>query len=375
MAGIYIHVPFCKSKCIYCDFNSYSGKEILIPDYFDAVKKELMHFYQISGRRKIDTIFIGGGTPSYVDSSYIFDLAEFMMNYLQVPGDVEFSIEANPGTLTRGKLLEYRIAGVNRISLGVQALQDNILKYLGRIHTAEDFMSSIDLVRNVGFQNISADLIFGIPGQTLKDWTETLHRIIDLDLQHLSCYSLKIEEGTPLSKLISEGKSDISDDAIDREMYYKAIELLTTHGYKHYEISNFAKPGYESQHNKLYWTEKEYIGFGAGAHSFFNNNRSSNINDIQQYCKMVAETGRATIDSVYIDKDEEMSEYMLLGLRLIDGVSFSEFKSKYGNNIMDLFGDKINDLIARGYLQLTRTNVKLTSIGLDYANQVFMEFV
>lgn len=375
MAGIYIHVPFCKTKCLYCDFNSYSGKEGLIPEYFEAVKKELVHFYHTAGGKKIDTIFIGGGTPSYVDSSYIFDLAEFMMNYLQVPGDVEFSIEANPGTLTKGKLLEYRIAGVNRISLGVQALQDKILKYLGRIHTAEDFVKSINMIKNAGFQNISADLIFGIPAQTQKDWRESLKKIIDLDLQHLSCYSLKIEEGTPLSKLVSEGKSEVVDDAIDRDMYYKAIELLTSNGYKHYEISNFAKPGCESQHNMLYWTEKEYIGIGAGAHSFINNDRTSNADDILQYCNMISETGSAIVDSVHIDKDEEMSEYMFLGLRLIDGINFTEFKSKYDDDVMKLYGDKINVLITRGYLELTETNVRLTSTGLDYANQVFMEFV
>jgi oxygen-independent coproporphyrinogen III oxidase len=375
MAGIYIHVPFCKSKCIYCDFNSYPGKENLIPEYFDAVKKELMYFYQTSGGREIDTIFIGGGTPSYVDSSYIFELAEFMMNYLKVPSDAEFSIETNPGTLSRGKLLEYRLAGINRISLGLQAMQDNILKYLGRIHTAEEFFRSLELVKDAGFKNINVDLIFGIPGQTAKDWTETLQKIIEMGLQHISCYSLKIEEGTPLNKLIGEGISKPIDDEIDREMYYNAIETLSKHGYEHYEISNFALPGYECKHNKLYWTEKEYAGFGAGAHSFLNGCRSSNTNDIREYCRMVNETGNATVESSHIDRDEEMSEYMLLGLRLIKGVSFSEFRSKYEKDIHEVFGDKINSLVSRGLVQINDDNIRLTSLGLDFANQVFMEFV
>lgn len=401
--GLYIHIPFCKSKCRYCDFNSYSNKNELQDVYFAAMKKELKSYFDRFGVIKIDTVFIGGGTPSFVDSMKIFDILEIVFRDFDIDtSDVEITIESNPGTITREKLMDYKLAGVNRISFGVQALQQNILDKLGRIHTTEDFFNGVKLALENGFVNINADLIFGIAGQTLDDWKESVNKILELGVPHISCYSLKVEKGTPLQIAVAAGiEQGNCSDKLDREMYYYAKDTLKAAGYIHYEISNFAKPGYECKHNKIYWDQDEYIGIGAGAHSFYRGRRYSNVEDIEKYCrnidandavvnqiKVLDENGVNELDvstltysnnefseSKAMTDEEKMLEYVMLGLRKTEGIRWANFQYRFSKNACELYADKISLLKTKGLIEVDDVGMRLTDKGLDLANQAFMEFV
>lgn len=373
--GIYIHVPFCKAKCYYCDFNSFACRDELVPAYFSALKKEIYLYREKLKGYNIKSIFIGGGTPSAIDSHYIYEVMNIINGEFTVDKTAEISIETNPGTLTGEKLEMYKSIGINRLSIGLQAFQNRILKSLGRIHTSEEFEQNFTLARKIGFDNINVDLIFGIPGQTLEDWRETLMMVTALEPQHLSCYSLKIEEGTVFGDKLEKGEIMPLDDDIDREMYSFCKDYLADKGYKHYEISNFSKPGFACRHNLIYWKTEEYIGFGAGAHSFFEANRFNNIYDIESYVDGINE-GKKIIENVeFINRTENMSEFMILGLRLIDGIPTEEFKNRFNEDIFNVYGSQINKLVEKELLIVKEGTITLSSLGLDCANQVFMEFI
>lgn len=377
--AIYFHIPFCKSKCSYCDFNSYPGKEGLVEDYFKALEREAtLYSKSIDGSsystNSINTVFIGGGTPSYIETDKICHLLRNLKSGFRLANDAEVSIECNPGTITMEKLDRYLDCGINRLSFGVQSFSDRLLQKLGRIHTVKEAFHALDMAFKAGFKNVNADLIFGIPGQTLEEWVLTLNEIMQFPLTHLSCYSLKIEEGTPLSAQVSSGEAVPMDDELDREMYHLSIDFLKSKGLKHYEISNFAIPGRECRHNLVYWNGRQYIGLGAGAHSFFKGCRYHNIESPEKYIDQSAKSLQK-LDIEKIGRNEAMSEFMILGLRLIKGVNDEEFISKFGISISEKFPGKIKTLSNRGLVKTNNGNISLTALGLDLCNQVFVEFI
>ncbi len=373
--GLYVHIPYCRQKCSYCDFNSYASMEGTVPEYFNALNNEISSYSDMLQGFTVKTVFMGGGTPSYVDSKYMHQLMSSLNRHMNIEGDAEISIETNPGTLTEKKLSVYRKAGINRLSIGLQAWQNSLLKYLGRIHNIEDFITNYKLALKAGFNNINVDLIFGIPGQSIKDWTDTIDNISQLDITHLSCYSLKIEEGTPFGLQLEKGKLKAVEDELDREMYWLAIEKLRNNGFKQYEISNFAREGYECRHNLVYWNAEEYVGFGAGAHSYFNKKRFNNVGDIHRYSSLI-NNNESTIENVQaIDEQDSMSEYMILRLRLVEGVLSKDFEQRFGVALSTKYSKQIERLVSSGLADFNGNKLRLTQKGLDLANQAFVEFI
>lgn len=373
--GLYIHIPFCSSKCNYCDFNSYAGKLNYTNEYFNAMKKEIELYHNEMEYNLIDTIFIGGGTPSSVNPKYIGDILTKCREVFNITEDCEISIESNPGTLDIEKLTEYKRSGINRISIGLQAYQSNLLEYLGRRHSIGDFKTSIELAKKAGFSNINVDVIFGIPKQTIQDWIETLKVLVELDITHISAYSLKIEEGTKFGNMLRSGELIAVEEELDREMYHYAIEYLKQNGYKQYELSNFAKEGYECKHSLTYWKCIDYLGVGAGAHSLLNDTRFSNEYSIEDYIKCFVKGEKPVGERYVIDFYDKISEYMFLGLRLTQGVNNQEFKELFNQDMFIKYADSFKELQKNKLIEIDGENVKLTSLGLDLANQVFVKFV
>lgn len=373
--GLYIHIPFCKSKCYYCDFNSFACRDDAIPAYFNALKREIMLQTDMLRDFRIKTVFIGGGTPSVVDARYINEVMLFLGKCLNVDGNAEITIEANPGTLSYDKLDAYRSMGINRISMGLQAAQDHLLRVLGRIHSLEEFYNNYNQAKKAGFANINVDLIFGIPGQSMEEWNETVNYVCGLMPSHISCYSLKIEEGTVFGEKLKSGELIEMDDADDRLMYRHALKSLKDKGYRHYELSNFAQKGMECRHNMIYWKNDEYIGIGAGAHSFINNERFNNLCGLDEYINSLSKGISARENVILITEKDRMQEFMFLGLRLINGINIDEFEYRFGRTIYSVFEREINKVVELGLAQLDNNCLKLTDMGLDLANQVFMEFV
>ncbi|KPU27923.1 coproporphyrinogen III oxidase [Caloranaerobacter sp. TR13] len=373
--GIYIHIPFCISKCFYCDFNSYTDKSYIIEDYIKYLKKEIDLYSVELKDYKVKTIFIGGGTPSSIDSKFLCDIVNHIYKKFDISTSIEFTIEANPKTLNKYKLNDYKNLGINRISLGLQSFNDNLLKSIGRIHTAKDFLESYDLIRKFGFDNVNIDVMFNLPGQTIEDVVDTLKKVIALKTEHISFYSLKIEEGTLFYKLYNESRLNLPDEDIERDMYYKGIELLEDNNFIHYEISNFAKPGYECKHNLIYWNVKPYLGLGLSAHSNINSKRWSNFGDFKRYFKCLNEDSLPIEESEKIDIEMEMAEFMILGLRLIKGIKKSDFKNRFGLNVEDIYGSQLKSLEDKGLIENKEEYIRLTKRGIDLSNLVFAELL
>lgn len=375
--GIYIHIPFCKSKCIYCDFNSFAKKDYYIEEYINAVIKEIEEYGKQNKEVLIKTIYIGGGTPSYISENYIKEILEAIKNNFKILSNAEITIEINPGTVNRRKLNTYYKAGINRLSIGLQSTNDKLLKQLGRVHDFEDFLETIRLANTIGFSNINADCMIGLPNQTIFDVEETLNVLINLRLTHISVYSLIVEPNTPLEKKIESGELKLPDEEIERYMYWFAKRKLEENGYLHYEISNFAKPLFRSKHNLDCWNQKEYKGFGVSASSYENGIRYTNTSKIDKYVENVK---NGQLKKNYIleekqDRESMMKEYMLLGLRKITGVSINEFRKKFGTIPMFKYNKEITKLINEGLIQSNGINIRLTKKGLDLANLVWEEFV
>ena len=371
--GVYIHIPFCKQKCYYCDFTSYCNKDNLIDDYVKALKKEIR---MQNIQSQITTIYIGGGTPSYIDSKYIVEIVDEIKkkNLAKRP---EITIEVNPGTVTIGKLKDYKKCGINRLSIGLQSAQNEILNNIGRIHNFEQFLETYQMARQVGFKNINVDLMLGIPNQRIKDLKDSLEEIIKLQPEHISVYSLIVEDGTPIANKIEKGELELPDEDTERNMYWYVKNTLELNGYVHYEISNFAKKGRESKHNMNCWNQNQYFGFGVAAHSYRDITRYSNIEKIDEYIKNVM-TERLDrnriIHEVQKEHDAE-KEYMLLGLRKITGVNISEFKIKFGDNPIYLFRNELKKLTDESLIIVDDDCIRLTNKGIDLANLVWEEFV
>lgn len=373
--GLYIHIPFCKSKCYYCDFNSYASREDLIPAYIQSLKDEIRYCSQKFRDYSFKTVFIGGGTPSLLDAHLLYDILNTCRQNFRIEENAETSLESNPGTLSYEKLTAYRAVGINRLSIGLQAWQDRLLADIGRIHRLDDFLESFALAKKAGFKNINVDLIFGLPGQTINDWRESVVNAVRLGVPHLSCYSLKIEEDTVFGRRLADGNLAEVDDEMDRRMYSYTINRLEGNGFKHYEISNFAKPGFECRHNLIYWKAEEYLGLGAGAHSYIEGERYNNACSIEKYTASVSGGIFLRENVQCIDKNEAMNEFMILGLRLMDGIDAGEFKERFGEDIFEIFGSRIERLVKKQLLEKADNVIRLTTEGLDLANQVFMEFV
>ena len=371
--GVYVHIPFCKQKCYYCDFISYCNKDNLIEDYVKAVKKEIR---MQNIQSQITTVYIGGGTPSYIDSKYIVEIIDEIKkkNLSKRP---EITIEVNPGTVTKEKLKDYKKCGINRLSIGLQSAKDEILKEIGRIHNFEQFLETYQMARKVGFKNINVDLILGIPNQRIKDLKDSLEKIIELQPEHISVYSLIVEDGTPIANKIEKGELELPDEDTERNMYWYVKNTLELNGYIHYEISNFAKKGRESKHNKNCWNQNQYFGFGAAAHSYRDITRYSNTEKIEEYIKNVM-TERLDRNRIIHEIQKEYDaekEYMLLGLRKIVGVNISEFKLKFGDNPIYLFRNELKKLTDEGLIIVDEDFIRLTNKGIDLANLVWEEFV
>ena len=378
--GLYIHIPFCKQKCEYCDFYSVANKDELIPQYVQSLLNEIKG---VSNSKNLDfipvvtTIYIGGGTPSYLKSNFISQILSTIYENYQVVKDAEITVEVNPGTVTLDKLEEYVKAGVNRLSIGLQTTHDYLLQKIGRIHNYYDFLDTYHFAREVGIQNINVDLMLGLPEQTLIELQDSVEEVISLEPEHISVYSLILEEGTKLEKKVLEGELKLPSEEEERSMYWKTKELLEESGYIHYEISNFAKPNYQAKHNLNCWNQKEYIGFGAGAHSYINGVRYSNISSIKKYLlndqNRTWEKNRELHEKQ--NQEAKQKEYMLLGLRKIEGVSVQEFKSKFVANPIYLYHTELEKLSEEKLLEIDGDIIKLTNKGLDLANLVWEEFV
>ena len=384
--GLYIHIPFCKKKCEYCDFKSYPGKEELIGEYIKCLKYELKEVGE--GNRLdyennldklaiVNTIYIGGGTPSLIDSKYICEILEIIKEYYTLTDNVEITIEVNPGTVSEEKLEKYKKSGINRLSVGLQSTHDRLLKKIGRIHSYDDFLNTFKLARKVGFTNINVDLMLGLPEQTLEDLKQSVEEVINLSPEHISIYSLIVEEGTPFYSKLQENKLDLPDDEMERKMYWAVKKKLENYGYIHYEISNFAKKGFESRHNLACWNQEEYIGFGTSAHSYTNNVRYSNIDNIEEYINNFKNNKEAD-NFVFHEKQNiegKMKEFMILGLRKIKGIHIKDFKNKFGANPIYIYRKELNKLSNEELIEIDGDNIKLTNKGLDLANLVWEEFV
>lgn len=369
--SIYIHIPFCVRKCLYCDFNSFSGKDSRFEDYKNALISEINNFENpYSEDLLIKTIFVGGGTPSVLPPEYMEEIFSALKIKFTLADNAEISIELNPGTVDRHKLSTYKEIGINRLSIGVQSLNDRLLKTLGRIHNTQQFIETVELAKSVGFSNINFDLMFALPNQSIDDFKETLETAVSLEPTHISVYSLIIEEGTPFFDLFESGKLKEIPEEVDRKMYYMAKDILKKAGFIQYEISNFAKNGYECKHNIVYWERKEYIGFGLGACSFLNGKRFHNNYNLDEYIK-----------GEYFGSEEEFTpkdafaEFIFLGLRMNKGVSAKEFYDYFGEDLYCLFGDVINKNIGLGLLEEKGDRIRLTEKGVDLSNSVFIDFL
>ena len=375
--GLYIHVPFCVKKCLYCDFTSYPYNPSDAQAYLKAIRRE-MHLYRqlLTGdERELSSLFIGGGTPTCLAVGELKDMLEEVRRVFKLLPGSEITVETNPGAIDWDGFSELFGAGVNRLSIGVQSFQDDLLKVLGRIHDAGAAAEAVQLARAAGFKNINLDFIFGIPGQTAGDWLDPLRRGVDLFPEHIAVYGLQLEEGTPLEQAVARGKRRACPEDLELSMYRTAISLLTGCGYEHYEISNFARPGGRSSHNLKYWLNHPYLGLGAGAHSSFRGERFSNETSLERYLEKAFRGEYPVKDRELISVQTAMSESMFLGLRLIQGVNLDLFYRRFGRRVENVYGKQIARLAEQGLIEVGGGHLRLSERGLPVANRVFQEFV
>lgn len=381
MSEIYIHIPFCNSKCIYCDFLSGKADESVHSKLTDAMCREL-YYRKDMINDNITSIFIGGGTPSSVSSALISRLLDAVYQYYSVEKEAEITLESNPGTLTLEKLSAYKNIGINRLSMGLQSSDDDELKMLGRIHTFGEFLKNYDLARETGFDNINIDIMQSLPFQTADKYKKTLERVIGLRPEHISSYSLIVEEGTPLFNRTDLLKH-LPDEDTEREIYYLTNELLSENGYIHYEISNYALESRECKHNLGYWNRDNYIGIGVGASSLVRDFRFANIRDINRYTELTEYYSGVFSEQSWIDKDsieelsekDKMSEFMYLGLRKTEGICSDTFNNEFNICIEDIFGDVLNKYINMELMKRTDKGYALTDRGVDISNYVLADFI
>lgn len=401
---IYIHIPFCVKKCDYCDFLSAPSDSDTMESYVKALVKEIEFSKEKMKDYLIDTVFIGGGTPSILDGSFIERILEALRTNSKISDNAEITIECNPGTINESKLQSYQRAGINRISFGLQSANDKELKSIGRIHTYTQFLESYHMARKCGFDNINIDLMSALPGQSVESYEETLEKIIELNPEHISAYSLIVEEGTEMYQRVesakAKGETILPDEEEERKMYYRTKEMLAKAGYERYEISNYAKKGYECRHNIGYWERRDYLGFGIGAASLYQETRYSNVRDIQKYMDQLlslviskissnlSSGGKESevksefgiVESVEenqqkLSVEEQMEEFMFLGLRMTRGVSVKAFEGAFGKKYEEIYGKVTDKLMTQGLLEQRGDYIRLTERGNDISNYVMSEFM
>ena len=363
---IYIHIPFCISKCKYCDFKSAPSCPKERSDYVESLCEKIRSYEEFAKAYRVVSIFVGGGTPSVLESKQMEEIFCAIKETFKLSDDTEITVEMNPGTVTSEKLRVYRECGVNRLSIGLQSVNNHELKALGRIHTYEEFLKTYQMAREAGFENINIDLISAIPHQTVESWRETLKKVVELEPEHISAYSLIIEEGTPFYERYGEGEHDdeLPSEEDERQMYHDTREILASYGYERYEISNYAKPGYECRHNIGYWERCEYLGIGVGAASLIGNERWSFDDSLNVEPEVEV-----------LSTENEMEEFMFLGLRKIQGVSKKKFEETFGVPIKEVYGEVISTMKDKGLLEEVDEYIRLTEDGIDVSNYVMSEFL
>lgn len=368
-SGLYVHIPFCKSKCRYCDFNSYAKMEEYMAPYFYALLKEAKVYRDLG--IKLDTVYFGGGTPTYVDLKLLSACVDGIFEVFDILPDAEVTMECNPGTVDLDGLKILRGLGINRLSIGLQSTDNKVLEALGRIHTFEDFQRCFSNARDAGFDNLSIDLMYGLPDVSVSAWQNTLSRAAAFDPEHISCYALKVEDGTPFAKM----DLNLPDEDICADMYEIAVEELSKRGCKRYEISNFAKVGFESRHNLKYWRCQDFLGLGAGAYSCLGNRRFSNECSLDGYIQKINDLGKAEVWSSVQTKAEQMSEFMFLGLRCDSGVSDNEFKKRFEISFFDVFAQPVKKYTEWGFLVRDGDRLRFSDKGFFVSNTILADFV
>ena len=382
--GIYIHIPFCIKKCNYCDFLSFPVDEEIKSSYIKALQKEIADYAKLYGKRScndqkiVSSIFFGGGTPSILESKFIYDIMQSITSNFDIEENAEITIECNPGTLNLLKLSDYKHCGINRISIGLQSTNDSELLSLGRVHNYTSFVESYKDARKAGFSNINIDIMSALPGQTISSYTDTLNKVIDFEPEHISAYSLIIEEGTPFHSIYANNRKNekyppLPDEDSERDMYYLTEDILNKNGYNRYEISNYSKKGRECLHNLSYWSRDNYLGLGLGSSSLINNIRYKNISSLSQYIDL--HNYKLIEEKEILTKEDCMSEFMFLGLRKMKGISKSNFKALFNIDINTIYGDQIQKLVNDELICNTSDIIYLTKKGIDVSNFVFYEFI
>lgn len=374
MLALYIHIPFCESKCKYCDFTSFRGNEETIEEYIMALNRELEIYSEKIKDEKIRTIFFGGGTPSSIKPKYIYSLMENIYKNYRTEDLGEISLESNPGSIDTEKAKIYRQAGINRISMGAQSFNNEILRSIGRSHSEKDIYRSLDILRDQGFENINLDLMHSLPNQSLEDMILSIEKASSLKIPHISNYSLILEEGTGLYREYLEGKYQVLDEKLDREMYKKSREALKARGYGHYEISNFAKAGHECLHNLVYWNIEPYLGLGLSSHSNYRGERFSNSLNIRDYIGNLSQGRLAVVEREKISNQEEIAEYAIMGFRKISGIDKNKFKERFQLNFDNYYFEEIKKNLEAGLLINEKNRVCLSEKGLDLLGQVELDF-
>ena len=369
--SLYVHIPFCKSKCLYCDFPSFANRENLMSDYINALIKEIN---MKATKYIIRSLFIGGGTPSYLSEGDLEKLLK-CLDKLNFKENAEKTIECNPGTISDNKLKIIKKYNINRISIGLQSVDNNILKSIGRIHTFEQFKENYQKIRKYGFNNVNIDVMFGLPNQSVKNYINGLKEIINLKPDHISAYSLIIEEGTPFFKDYENEKLNLPNEDQEREMYHKGKELLELNGYNQYEISNFAKDNKMCFHNIQYWKCNEYLGVGAYSSSFIDSKRIKNVQDIKEYIHLIDNNKSTEIIENINNLNDNMEEFLFMGLRMIEGIEKLEFERRFKKNIYSIYNSQINNNIKKGLLLDKDERIKLTPLGIEFSNEVMCQFI
>ena len=389
--ALYVHIPFCETKCPYCDFNTYAGIESLIPSYIDALNKEVALWGESLSRPAVKTIFFGGGTPSYLPAEHIGAVLKVIQASFDVERDAEITLESNPGDFSDAKLSAYLEFGVNRLSIGVQSFDDRLLELLGRRHSADEATQAYRMATKAGFGNISIDLMYGLPQQTTDDWRRTLDSAAELSPPHISMYCLTLEGGTPMEQWVNAGKMPDPDPDEAADMYLMAQDAMRAQDYRHYEISNWARPGFESLHNLAYWRNQAYLGVGPGAHSYLAPHRFFNLKSPREYVKRLQHTPQIilhtedfsleSIKSVPVVEDVEiighrlqMAETLMMGLRLDTGIEVAEFAQRFGGTPARFYGETIEELATLGLLETVDGWLRLTAKGRIFGNEVFSRF-
>ncbi|MGX4600862.1 radical SAM family heme chaperone HemW [Faecalimicrobium sp. JNUCC 81] len=376
MLGLYIHIPFCVSKCNYCDFNSFKMDKIAKDKYLKDLKKEMeLYSKNLKEDNYITSVFLGGGTPSILNSNELKYIFENINLYFNVKKNAEITVECNPGTLTKEKLKIMKEIGVNRLSIGLQAVQDYHLKSIGRIHTYDEFEKNYKDALEVGFNNINIDLMYALPNQTFEDWKESLEKIVSLNPSHISAYSLILEEGTKLYEMYENNEFNVIDEDTDINMYNYTINYLKSNGYNQYEISNYAKDKCECEHNILYWKCNHYIGLGPGASGYINDFRYKNVESLKEYHEKLFLNDKPIESKENLTIDDKSKEKIFMGLRMNEGIKFKDFKEEFNINFKAKYSKKIKKLKERKLINEDITGIRLTQKGREISNSIFIEFI